>query len=299
VHLITDSEHSLASARNLNSTQLPGGLTLSRLTAGYEGEVLDFLSRRPSHTFGLTGFVRDNGLASPRNRGKFYACRDRRGALAGVALIGHAVLFETTCDAAIEVFARLARSCKDAFLSLSEQDKSQLFCRHYSRAGAEPKLIRRELLLELQNAGERLEAVPDLIKATLDDIDLVVNAHAELAAQQRGSDPLESDAAGFRQRCIYRIEKGRTWVWRDEQGLIFKADVVSATPEVNYLEGIWVNRAQRSRGYGLRCLSQLSNTLLQQTRSICLLALQNNEAGHRFYQKAGYRQIGLYETVYL
>lgn len=276
-----------------------GGLTLSRLASGYEREVLDFLERRPAHTFGLAGFIRDNTLVSPRNRGKFYACRNNRGSLMGVALIGHAVLFETTTDDAIEVFARLAGSHSGAFMTLSEEDKSNIFCRHYSKAGSGPDLMCREVLFEKRLPGDPLQPVETLRRATLDDVDLVVSAHAELASEERGVNPLETDAAGFRERCTYRIQKGRTWVWTDQQRLMFKADICSATPDVHYLEGVWVNQADRSRGYGLRCLSQLTRTLLQQTRSVCLLANQKNEAAQRFYEKAGYQQIGMYETLYL
>ena len=299
MHLISDLEHNTAPGWGTHTLQPGGGLTLSRLTAGYEREVLDFLARRPSHTFALAGFIRDNGLVSPRNRGKFYACRDRSGTLNGVALIGHAILFETTNDDAIEVFALLARSHSDAFMSLAEQEKSDTFCRHYSKAGAEPNLICRQLLFEQRYPGDAHQPIASLRKATLDDIEQVVRAHSELAGEGRGVNPLETDAAGFRQRCTYRIERGRTWVWTDQQRLMFKADIVAATPEIHYLEGVWVNEAERSKGYGLRCLSQLSRILLHQTRAICLLANQRHEATQRFYEKAGYRQIGLYETVYL
>ena len=299
VHLLADVEKSAAPAWNRYRVQAGSGLTLSRLTTGYEREVLDFLARRPSHTFGLTGFIRDNTLVSPRNRGRFYACRDRSGILKGVALIGHAVLYETTSDEAIEMFARLARSNSDAFLSLAEADKSDIFCRHYSEGGFEPQVICRKLLFEQRQADSESEPVGNLRKATLDDLEVVVKAHAEVTGDERGVDPLETDASGFRDRCTYRIERGRTWVWTDRRRLMFKADIISATPYAYYLEGIWVNESERSKGYGLRCMSQLGRTLLQQTRAICVLADQKNEAAQRLYEKAGYQRISLYDTVYL
>jgi predicted GNAT family acetyltransferase len=298
MYLAIDTNKSAAWNPNL-STVDSHAMTITRLTMSDEREVLAYLSNRPAHTFALAGFIRDNGLTSPLNRGKFYGCRDVRGQLEGVALIGHAILFETTDDAAIGVFARLALSHREAFIALAERDKIDKFCQYYSKAGQAPRLICREILLELRGPVVKCEAVPGLRKANLGDLDMVVNAHAELGRQERGLIPLETDPAGFRERCAKRIERGRTWVWTEGQTLIFKADVVSTTPEVSYLEGVWVDKAERSKGYGLRCLSQLSETLLKQTSAVCLLANDERPEAQRFYLKAGYKPVDRYETVYL
>src|SRR5207247_10141889 len=65
------------------------------LSDEHKAETLDFLSVRPLHTFVMTGWVNDNGLVSPLNRGGFYGYRNPQGSLEGVALIGHTTLFET------------------------------------------------------------------------------------------------------------------------------------------------------------------------------------------------------------
>jgi len=82
-------------------------VTVSRLRAEEEAEVLYFLTERIASTFGMVGFIRSNGIVSPHNRGTFYACRNAEGELDGVALIGHATLFEARTDAAIAAFARI------------------------------------------------------------------------------------------------------------------------------------------------------------------------------------------------
>src|SRR5713226_6165313 len=87
------------------------------LAAEDEAEVLAFMTKRPLHTFGMAGFIRTNGLVSPANPGTFYACRDRKYRLDGVALIGHFILFDTpkqsSAENAIRAFARLAEKCSD------------------------------------------------------------------------------------------------------------------------------------------------------------------------------------------
>ena len=45
---------------------------VERLTTNNEAEVLEFLSERPIHTVAMMGFIRDNGIVSPLNRGIFW-----------------------------------------------------------------------------------------------------------------------------------------------------------------------------------------------------------------------------------
>src|SRR5438105_4276699 len=115
-------------------------LNVERLCENDREEVLRFLGERPMHTFGLAGFVRDNGLVSPHNRGTFYACRDQQGRLQGVALIGHFILFEARSEAAIAAFAYTAQQCPDAFLLIGEQAEVQTFWESYSPAGQDVRL---------------------------------------------------------------------------------------------------------------------------------------------------------------
>jgi hypothetical protein len=69
-----------------------------QLFPGEEGEVLEFLSKRPIHTVYMAMLIRDNGLVSRHNRGAFYSYRDRAQNLVGVALIGHATIVEARTD---------------------------------------------------------------------------------------------------------------------------------------------------------------------------------------------------------
>jgi len=48
------------------------GVTTEKLTNSCQPEVLTFLAHRPIHTVAMVGFINDNGLESPLNRGAFY-----------------------------------------------------------------------------------------------------------------------------------------------------------------------------------------------------------------------------------
>ena len=281
------------------AAEVAGALAARPLAAAEEAEALSFLAARPVHTVTMASFIRDNGLVSSLNRGTFYGCRDEEGRLVGVALIGHATLVETDSDEALAAFALAARECPRTHVMMGEQEKIERFWQHYAEDGRSPRLICRELLMEQSWPVAVLEAVPGLRLASAEDLEQVMTIQAQMAFDESGVNPMTTDPEGFRRRCARRIEQGRVWVWAEEGRLIFKADIISETPEVAYLEGVWIAPEQRGRGYGRRCLSQLSRELLGRARAVTLLANERSPEVVAFYRRAGFRLYSQYDTIFL
>jgi ribosomal protein S18 acetylase RimI-like enzyme len=282
--------------------RLPGDLNsvyVERLANSDEAEVLQFLSQRPIHTVTMVGFIRDNGIVSPFNRGTFYGCRDLNGRLEGVALVGHATLMETISDRALAALAQVARECPHTHLIMGEKERVADFWSHYSETGLQQRLACREWLFELSWPVEAREPVSGLRPATVSELDLVIPVQAELAFLESGVNPLQVDPQGFRARCRRRIEKGRTWVLVENGLLVFKADVISETPEVVYLEGVWLREDCRGTILGTRLMSELMRRLLEDAKSICLLVNETNEWAQGFYRKCGFHFRATYETIFL
>ncbi len=274
-------------------------MTIRPLAEEDEAEVLEFLAVRPIHTVFMAGFIRDNGIISPFNRGDFYGCRDGAGRLEGVALIGHVILVEARSDAAMNAFARLAQSDARPHLIMGEESKIDAFWQHYAESGREPRMVCRDLLMEQRWPVENFSDVLALRQATIDDLGHVVAAHASLSVEEHGVNPLEQDPIGFRIRTARRIEQGRVWVLIENDKLVFKADIVSDTPEVIYLEGVYVNPDERGKGYGSRCLMKMGRVLLSRSISLSLLVNERNEAAVALYRKAGYQLRSYYHTIFL
>ena len=277
-------------------------LAARRLTNRDTAEVLTFLAKRPLQTVIMAGLIRSYGLDSPLNRGMFYACRDERGTLEGVALIGHATLLATTTDRALRAFARLAQTGDGrTHMIMGEEECIRSFWWHYSTSDErqQMRLACRELLFELTHVSTAQRLVSGLRPAVPDDLELILPVQAELAFLESGVNPREIDPVGFRQRTLRRVEKGQTWVLFKDGQLIFKAEVQSETPQVIYLEGIYVRPEARGQGYGRRCLSQLCNTLLKRADSICLLVNEEHTRAHNFYQQLGFRLRSRYDTIFL
>lgn len=274
-------------------------VSVTKLTNQERNEVLSFLSERPIHTVCMVGFIRDNGLESELNRGAFYGCRNSEGRLEGVALIGHCTLIEVRTDRALREFAPVAQVCSNTFMIMGEQERIKQFWNHYADEGQEIRLICRELLFELRRAVQVPEKIEGLRLATIDDLDLIAPVHAAMAEAESGVNPLTGDPIGFRQRCARRIEKGRVWVVVEDGQLVFKADIQADTPDVIYLEGIYVNPLQRGRGIGRACISELTQKLLIRTKSICVLVNENNQKACSFYRLSNFKLRGRYYSTFM
>ncbi|HEY6242412.1 MAG TPA: GNAT family N-acetyltransferase [Pyrinomonadaceae bacterium] len=286
-----------------NNVSLPQSteteLVVAELTNANTAEVIEFLNRRPIHTVTMLGFIRDNGIQSKLNRGTFYSCRNRLGRLEGVALIGHAILMETTSDRALEALAEVARTCNNTHVIMGESERIECFWRQYQNGGQRMRVACREFLFELHSPLRGVEKVDGFRAATLADLELVMPVHGQMAFEESGINPMDSDREGFRARYTRRIQQGRTWVVIENGTLIFKADLISETDDVAYIEGVWVNPERRRNKFGLRCMSQLADLLLKSKKSICLLVNEGNTGAHDFYRKAGYEFRGVYDTIFL
>jgi len=262
-------------------------------------EVLDFLEARPAQTAMLSGLIRDNGLRSDFNRGDFFGCRNEHGELEGVALIGRATLFEARSERALYSLANRAQNCTGTHMLMGEQDGVQMFWEFYAGRQAQMRKSCREHLLELRSPVELREEVPGLRLATAQDLDAIVPIHAQMAFEESGLNPLDIDPEGFRRRYLRRIQKQRSWVWIDSGNVVFKAEIVSQTPHVAYLEGVWVNPDTRSQGHGTNCVLQLSKHLLSRTDSVCLFVNEANTSGLRFYERMGFKDKESFDTIFL
>jgi predicted GNAT family acetyltransferase len=274
-------------------------LTVSALKTEHTAEALQFLANRPIHTVAMVGFINDNGIDSPLNRGTFYGCRNQSGELEGVALIGHAVLMETRTTRAVQAFANIAQSVSSCHMIMGEQQQVEEFWECYAKRGQDFRLACREMLFELRWPAEVKGEMPGLRRATLEDLNLIMPVQAELASHESGVNPMENDPQGFEARCRRRIELGRTWVLVKDDQLIFKVEVVSDTPDLAYLEGIWVNPTMRGKNYGVRCLSDVCYRLLRDKTSVCLLVNVDNDAAQAVYKRAGFRLQSTYDTIFL
>ena len=262
-------------------------------------EALRFLEERARHNVVMSGFIRDNGIESELNRGMFYGARDENHHLQGVALIGHATFIDARREIVIPEFARLAQAFPRIHMVLGELEIADQFWRAYAPAGQPLRRRCREVLFELNEVDGNVEHLSELRPATPADLHQVAAVQASLACEESGVNPLQNDQAGFLLRCRQRIERNRVWTFIRNGEVIFKADIISETPDVIYLEGIYVNPNHRNRGVGSRCVTQLGRLLLNRAQSIVILVNENRTDAHRFFHRVGFLARSVYEILFL
>ena len=273
---------------------------LRKLKDDDKQEVLAFLSTRPVHTVAMTSFVNDNGIESELNRGEFYEYRNRRGVVEGIALIGHTTLVEARTEDALKALAFAARTpAVPINLIMSSGTAAQTFWNYLKGFQVNPRLTLTELLFEVGFPFPVQVCEYDVRLARPEELEVVAEAHAEVAEIESGVNPLVKDRKGYLQRVMRRIEQGRVFVVFDGDKLVFKADIVAETDAVAYLEGVYVGPEFRGKGTGSKCLSALCLELLNKVQNVCLLSNVEFKGAHRSFLKAGMRQTDACTTLFV
>jgi len=287
--------------RNFAPVIVPDLSRLHLLTENEKEEVLGFLAQRPVHTVVMTSMIHDNGIENAQNRGKFFGYRNASDILEGVALIGHTTLVEVHTEEALKALALIARESETPIhVMMSDGNSIESFWQHFSGGIKEPRLVCSERLFEISFPLMVRNNIDGLRLASETELLPIAEAHAEVAFEESGVDPLVKDREGFLKRVTRRINQERVWVVFDAEGkLVFKADVVAETPEVKYLEGIYVHPEYRGKGIAADCLSQLSRKLLEEVQYVCLLSNEEFQHAHRTYMKAGFKSQDSCVTIFV
>ena len=133
--------------------------------------------------------------------------------------------------------------------------------------------------------------------ATLDDLDRLVPACAAAHQEELGIDPLARDAETFRWRTRAQIEEGRSWVWLEDDLILFKAEASAWTPAAVQLQQVWVDPQARRHGYAARALRDLCRLLLDRVPAVSLFVRPENTAAIRLYESVGMRHALNYRSL--
>jgi uncharacterized protein len=135
--------------------------------------------------------------------------------------------------------------------------------------------------------------------ATEADLELLVPACAAAHLEEIGIDPLARDPESFRWRTRMQIEDGRSWIWRDNGTILFKAEASAWTPRAVQLQQVWVDPAVRNRGNAQHGMRDLCRLLLERVPAVCLFVRANNAPAIRVYDAIGMRRTGTYRSLIL
>ena len=135
--------------------------------------------------------------------------------------------------------------------------------------------------------------------ATPEDFELLLPACAAAHEQELGVDPMRRDPEGFRWRTRSQIDEGRSWLWVEEDTILFKAEASAWTPSAVQLQQVWVDPFVRRSGYGARGLRDLCRLLLESVPAVCLFVRAENVAAIRLYESIEMKHVLDYRSLLL
>jgi len=133
--------------------------------------------------------------------------------------------------------------------------------------------------------------------ATADDFKLLLPACAAAYEEEIGTDPLAHDPEGFHWRTRSQIEDGRSWLWRDDGTILFKAEASAWTPHAVQIQQVWVDPAVRGRGYAQRGMRDLCRLLLARVPEVCLFVRPENAPALRVYDAIGMQRVLTFRSL--
>ncbi len=252
-------------------------------------------------TIPLLGLIADYGMSHPSLRGRFFGYFENQQ-LAGVALLGHAILFYSLPEAeasAWEYFARTAAEIRaKGHLIFGPRPQVEAFYNHLATHGREKRLTSIQQWCVATAPRLPLQSM-QLRRANLDELESLATAQAEMIYESSGVDPRQSDPEGFLQRTAERIERKRTWVRLADGKVIFKVEIVSEAAGMAYLEGVWTHPDWRNQGIARSCMNEVVHRLLQHRTAICLTAAPEEAVACRLYQSVGFDHHSDYLACFL
>jgi ribosomal protein S18 acetylase RimI-like enzyme len=136
------------------------------------------------------------------------------------------------------------------------------------------------------------------LRVALDeDFELLVPACAAAHEEEIGVDPMARDPDGFRWRTRSQIEEGRSWIWVEDDTILFKAEASAWTPSAVQVQQVWVDPPARNQGYGQRGMRDLCRLLLDEVPTVCLFVRPENAAAIRVYEAIGMKRCGAYRSL--
>jgi ribosomal protein S18 acetylase RimI-like enzyme len=247
-------------------------------------QILDFCGREPVERVFLEDIAR-------RGLGRFHALADADRLVSlchvGANVVPSGVDTARFADVVVRGQARMIIGEQSAVGELWDAAARRLPSPRDDRPG--------QPVYELTQPPER--GGTGLREATMADYERLVPACAAAHHEEIGIDPLRRYPQGFRWRTRAQIEEGRSWIWIEDDVILFKAEASAWTPTAVQLQQVWVDPEARNRGNAQRAMRDLCRLLLERVPIVCLFVRPENAAAIRVYEAIGMRRTITYRSL--
>lgn len=137
---------------------------------------------------------------------------------------------------------------------------------------------------------------PDLKESrytTMRDLEALVPACAAMHREEVGIDPLDRDAAGYRERVRELIEQKRSVIRVVDGAIAAKCEYSAVTNETVQLMGVWTHPRFRRRGYARSLLREVCGHCARKGKTVTLFVNDFNLPAIALYEELGFQRIGM------
>lgn len=256
-------------------------------------DLLAFLHQRPeAHTFLASRLLALN----PGSLSEAVVYRNG-GAIEGVTYLGSNLLPSVSTRRALFATSDYIKTRSVKFSSIVGESAIvfplwELIESHFPT----PRIIRENQPL-LSIRKEPLIPSDSAVRlARMDELELVITAGIAMFINEVGEPPALND---FRARAIELISMERTYIRRDGDQLLFKADIGSVGAGALQIHGVWVPPEFRGAGLGSRGMASVVR-LSQRFAPIASLYVNDfNLAARASYKKVGFVEVGRFASIFL
>jgi predicted GNAT family acetyltransferase len=156
-----------------------------------------------------------------------------------------------------------------------------------------PTVVRMNQPIYAMNRRLDLPELTEARYATLSDLDALVPACAAMHKEEVGINPLERDAAGYRERIRELIEKQRSIVLVRDGRIASKCEFSAVTRDAVQLMGVWTAPACRRRGLAELTLREACGHLFRRGKKVTLFVNDFNLPAISLYESLGFERIGM------
>jgi ribosomal protein S18 acetylase RimI-like enzyme len=125
------------------------------------------------------------------------------------------------------------------------------------------------------------------------DLEALVPACAAMHREEVGIDPLERDAAGYRERVRELVEQKRSVIRVVDGEIAAKCEYSAVTNETVQLMGVWTNPRFRRRGYARALLREVCGHCARKGKAVTLFVNDFNLPAIALYEELGFQRIGM------
>lgn len=137
---------------------------------------------------------------------------------------------------------------------------------------------------------------PDLSTArysTMQELDDLVPACAAMHKEEVGIDPLDRDAAGYRERVRELISRRRSVIVVRDGRIASKCEYSAVTGNAVQLMGVWTDPRYRRSGLAREMLREVCGHLFRTGKTVTLFVNDFNQPAIALYESLGFYRIGM------